>query len=282
MTDVAPTILTPETAAAFMRKWGNIDSRPVNEIVAGLKIGIYGPGGAGKTTTVATACNVPRGRPMLYLNARGNPHVVASRGKDITVVDITKFSDVELVRKDIVKALNADDFPFKSITLDTVSDMISQDLRDRYGPMTNVEWTQHSATTADGLNLIRNFSDIADNYGINVFFVFQETYEDRELRGQKVNRSELALNKALQSQAPGIINWLGRLYVLDDEPRYTRVLDFRPIEKQQVSKFQVDPDDERFKGILMEVYDPDLGDVIDAVKGGVPYPIEAHRKPGTK
>lgn len=275
-------ILTPANAAAFMRKWGGIEARTVDDIVAGLKIGVYGPGGAGKTTTIATCCNSPLGRPLLYLNARGNPHVVASRAEDITVVDIAKFSQIEDVRKDIIGALNKDEFPFRSIALDTVSDMVSQDLRDRYGPMTNIQWTDHSATTADGLNLIRNFSDLADNYGINVFFSFQETSETREIRGQSVNRSEIALNKALQSQAPGIINWLGRLYVLDDEPRYTRVLDFRPIEKQQVSKFQVDPDDARFKGILMEVYDPNFGDIIDAIKGGIPYPIDQHRKPGTK
>lgn len=278
MTDV----LTPENAAQFMRKWGNIEVRTVDNIVAGLKIGIYGPGGSGKTTTVATACDSPLGRPMLHINARGNPHVVASRKADIEVVDIMKFKEVEDVRKDIVKALGRGDFPYKSIALDTVTDMVSQDLRDRYGDMADIAWTQHSATTADGLNLIRNFSDIADNYGINVFFVFQEVSEDREIRGQKISRSELALNKALQSQAPGIINWLGRLYIEDDAPRYTRCLDFRPIEKQQVSKYQVDPDDERFKGILMEIYDPNFGDIIDAVKGGTPYPVDAHRKPGTK
>lgn len=275
-------VLTPTNAAAYMRKWGGIDVRTVDKIVAGLKIGLYGPGGSGKTTTVATACNSALGKPMLYINARGNPHVVASRGADIEVVDIMKFKEIEDIRKDIVTALNRGDFPYKSIALDTVTEMMSMDLRDRYGAMANVEWTQHSATTADGLNLIRNFSDIADNYGINLFFVFQEVSEDREIRGQKVNRSELALNKALQSQAPGIINWLGRMYILDDAPRYTRCLDFRPIEKQQVSKWQVDPDDERFKGILMEIFDPNLGDIIDAVKGGKPYPVDAHLKPGTK
>lgn len=274
--------MTPANATDLLRKYGGIEARPANEIKAGLKIGIYGPGGSGKTTTVATACDVPLGRPMLYINARGNPHVVASRGAEVTVVDLKKFSDLEKVRLDIMRDLAADDFPFKSIALDTVTEMISMDLRDRYGPMTNIEWTQHSATTADGLNVIRNFSDIADNYGINVFFVFQETNEDREVRGQKVNRSELMLNKALQSQAPGIINWLGRLYVLDDQPRYTRVLDFRPLEKEQVSKWQIDPQDERFQGILMEVYDPNLGDIIDAVKGGVPYPVDKHVRPGTK
>lgn len=279
MTDI---ILTPANASDWLRSYGGIDARPVNEIPAGVKIGIYGPGGAGKTTLLGTALDSEYGGPMLYLNARGNPHVIASRGSNVSVVDMPRFDTVEKVRKDIIKDLAAGDFPFKSIALDNISDMVSMDLRDRYGPTTNVEWTQHSATTADGLNLVRNFSDIADNFGINVFFVFWDVFEDREIRGQKVNRSELALNKALQGQIPGIVNWMGRLYIMDDAPRYTRCLDFRPLEKQQVSKWQVDPDDARYKDILMEIYDPHLGDILDSIKGGKPYPVEAHLKPGTR
>lgn len=274
--------VTPSNAAEWLQRHTGIAARTVDDIPAGVKIGVYGPGGAGKTTLLGTALDSEYGKPMLYLNARGNPHVIASRGEDCVVVDIPKFSTIEAIRKDIVADLAADRFPFKSIALDNVSDMISMDLRDRYGAMANVEWTQHSATTADGLNLIRNFCDIADNWGINVFFVFWDVYEDREIRGQKVNRSELALNKALQGQIPGILNWLGRLYIMDDEPRFTRCLDFRPVEKQQVSKWQVDPDDERYKGILMEIYNPHLGDILDSIKGGKPYPVDLHLRPGAK
>lgn len=276
-------IATPETAngivAAARRRYGGYDVRPVNEIKAGVKLGIYGPGGAGKTTLVGTACDSPLGRPMLYLNARGNPHVIASRRAEVDVVDVVKFKDVESIRRDIIKDLTHGEFPYNSIALDNVSDMVSQDLRDRYGEMTNVQWTDHSATTADILNVVRNFSDIADNFGVNVFFVMWEAPEDREIRGQKVNRSELAMNKALQTQLPGIINWLGRLYVMDDEPRFTRCLDFRPIEKQQVSKYQIDPYDDIQKAIQMEIYDPHLGEIIDALKGGVPFPADTHKRP---
>jgi hypothetical protein len=274
MTDV----LTPANAADWMLKYGNVVPRPANEIKAGVKIGIYGPGGSGKSTLVGTACDSDYGRPMMYLNARGNPHVLSSRGHDVAVFDIPKFTDVELIRRDVMTDLAKNEFPFKSIAIDTVSDLLSLDLRDRYGASANIDWTQHSASTADMLNLARNFSDIADNYGINVFFVLLETPERRTLRGRDVTRSELALNSALQAQLPGIINWLGRLYI-DDDPMYTRCLDFRPIESQQVSKFQVDPNDPRFRDIHMEIYNPHLGHILDTVKGGVAYPADRHKKP---
>lgn len=273
-----PTILTPENAREAFMRFGGIDARPANEVKSGFKMGIYGPGGAGKTTLAATACDSEFGGPQLHLDARGNPHVVASRGSEVMSVPIDKFKDVEAVRKDIIKALNAGTFPFKSISLDNVSDMNSMDLRDRYGEMTKVDWTDHSATTADVLNVVRNFSDIADIYGIHVFFIFWESPEDRELRGQKINRSELALNRALQNQVPGIINWMGRLYVMDDN-RFTRCLDFRPIEKQQISKWQVDPNDPRYAGLHMEVYNPHIGEILDSVYGGAPYDVSRHQNP---
>jgi len=273
--------LTPGNAAELLRKWtfGGIEAVPVNEVKAGVKIGIYGPGGSGKTTLVGTACDSEYGGPMLYLNARGNPQVIKSRKSQVVVVEIAKFSEVESVRKDIIKSLQANDFPFKSIAIDNVSDVHAQDLRDRYGPMTEVQWEKHSASTADILSMTRNFSDIADIWGINTFFVLWETPEKREIRGRTVTRSEVALPGALQAQLPGIINWLGRLYIMDDAPRYTRCLDFRPIETQQVSKYQVDPDDSSYEGIDMEIYDPHLGHILDSIKGGLPYPVQLHQKP---
>lgn len=272
-------ILTPENAGEFFRKFGGIEVESVDKIVSGFKMGIYGPGGAGKTTLAGTACDSQYGRPMLHLNARGNPHVIASRGSQVDSIPIDKFAQVEAVRKDIIKALRAGQFPYKSIALDNVSDMNSQDLRDRYGEMTKVDWTDHSATTSDILNVVRNFSDIADIYGIHVFFIFWEAPETREIRGTTINRSELALNRALQNQVPGIINWLGRLYVMDDAPKFTRCLDFRPIEKWQVSKWQVDPNDARYANLGMEIYNPHLGEILDSVYGGQPYPVERHLNP---
>lgn len=266
--------LTPANAPAFMRTYGKIASRPVNEMKSGVKMGFYGPGGGGKTTLIGTAVESAYGSPMLLLNARGNPHVIASKGDNIQVMDIKSYKEAEAIRADLY---NDPSCPFKSVAIDTVSELLSMDLRDRYGPSTEVKWEMHSASTADILQLVRNYSDLAD-WGprLNVFFVFWDTIEKRKIRGEEVDRFELALNKALQSQVPGLVNWMGRVYVSSGHPDYTRCLDFRPLEKEGVSKHQIDPNDAIQRTIPMQIYRPHLGHILDAVKGGIPFPVDQH------
>jgi GTPase SAR1 family protein len=257
--------------------YGGLKPHPVSQSESGIKLGIYGPGGIGKTTLAATVCDTELGRPALYLNMRGNPHVIKSRGDDIDVYEITKFSQVE----EIAKSLQADrNCPYKSIIADNMVDGWSLDLKERYGRADNVDWTQHSASTSKVLATTTTLLDLADqvNLRLNVVLIMWETPEDREVRGKKVTRSEVAFNKALQSQIPGKVTWLGRLYITD-EILFTRCLDFRPIETMQQSKFQVDPDDPLTKDIPMEIYNPSLATIIDTIKGGQPWPTKRHRQP---
>lgn len=267
-------VLTPENAPSFMRKYGGIETRSISTVTSGIKMGFFGPGGGGKTTLVGSAVESEYGSPMLYLNARGNPEVIRSKGDRIQVIDVASYREVAAIRKDVYADTAC---PFKSVAIDTVSELLSLDLRDRYGTSGKVEWQQHAATTADILGMLRDWVDLAD-WGprLNVFFVFWDTPEHRTINGQEVDRFELQLNKALQSQAPGLVNWLGRVYVSGGAPNYTRCLDFRPIETIHVAKHQIDPDDPFAKQIPMQIYSPHLGHILDTVKGGKPFPIAQH------
>jgi hypothetical protein len=267
-------VLTPTNAASFMRKYGGIETHPISEVTSGTKMGFFGPGGGGKTTLLGTAVESEYGSPMLYLNARGNPEVIRSKGDRIQVMDVKSFKEVAAIRKDLY---NDPACPFKSVAIDTVSELLSLDLRDRYGTSGKVEWQQHAASTADILGMLRDWVDVAD-WGprVNVFFVFWDTPEKRTINGREVDRMELQLNKALQAQAPGLVNWLGRVYVATGEPSYTRCLDFRPIETIHVAKHQIDPDDPHARQIPMQIYNPHLGHILDTIKGGKPFPIAQH------
>lgn len=272
--------MTPENAGAFLKKYGGIETVPVNELHSGIKIGIFGPGGIGKTTLAATVCDSEYGAPALYLDARGNPHVVSSYGDKIQVLPVSSFKDVERVRQDL---LRDKDMPFKSVIIDNLSELMSLDLRDRYGANTDIVWTMHSATTADILGLVRNWCDLADSaLALNVIFAMWETSEVRKVRSTEVTRSELSFNKALQAQVPGILSWLGRLYIAEERAPYARVLDFRPIETMHVAKWQVDPNDPRTAQLPMEMYNPSLASILDTVIGGKPWPTERHARPGSK
>lgn len=272
------TTLTPANSQAFMRRYGGIETRPISEVKSGVKIGFFGPGGGGKTTLVGTAVDSEFGSPMLYLNARGNPEVIRSKGDRIQVIDVKSYTEVEKIRKDLY---NDTECPFKSVAIDTVSELLALDLYDRYvSKGQEVVWQSHSATTADILGMLRAWVDIAD-WGprLNVFFVFWDTPETRKINGEEVTRFELQLNKSLQAQAPGLVNWLGRVYVDGNESEgFPRCLDFRPIEKFHVSKHQIDPDDPFASQIPMRIWSPHLGHMLDTLKGGKPFPTAQHLK----
>lgn len=274
------TTLTPQNAAAVIKSYGGVQIQSLASVIVerGLAMGIYGPGGAGKTTLAATITDSPLGGPALYLNARGNPHVISSYADRIDIANITKYSQIEAIRKDLI---NDPERKYKSAILDTVSEMWAIDLRDLYGPNRDIEWQMHSASTADVMQLVRNWYDLTEPpYCMNVVFIFQETPEKRKLRGTEIERSEIAFNKALQWQIPTVVNWLGRLYQMEDTPPYRRMLDFRPIESMQQSKAQFDPKDALTAEMPLEVWQPSLASMVDTIRGRKPWPTEKHAKPG--
>lgn len=261
------------------RKYGAIESVPINEMRAGLTLGIYAPGGIGKTTLAGTVCDSDLGWPVAYLNARGNPHVISSLGDKVQVFNIAHAKDQEIIRQGMIQDREC---PFKTAIIDLTNEIWSLDLRDRYGASTDIKWEMHSASTGFMLNMIRNWVDLATmpHLNLNIIFVFGETTEKRTIRGEEgVERSELMFNKALQSQVPSMVNWLGRLYIVDDKG--TRCLDFRPLEKIQQSKHQVDPNDEFASQVPMEIYTPSLASILDTVKGRKPWPTDKHARPKT-
>ena len=272
MTEAKPVVLT-------RKSYGGIALSPISESKSGVRIGIYGPGGTGKTTLAGTVVKSEWGGPALYLDARGNPEVIRSYGEQIQVITLASFKQIEMVRKDLIMDSSR---PFKSVILDNLSEMHAMCLRDLYGETADVDWRQHAAATADMLQLARNWSDLATIHGLNIIFIMWETPETRTIREQEVSRSEIAFSKSLQAQLPGIISWLGRLYIVDDEEPYTRCLDFRPIETMHQAKFQIDPNEPNVSQIPMEMYNPSLASVLDTIKGGMPFPIKAHSKPKTK
>ncbi len=57
-------------------------------------------------------------------------------------------------------------------------------------------------------------------------------------------------------------------------------LDFTPDEAVSQAKHQIDPHDAQAKQVPYEIYNPSLASIIDTFKGGKPWPVERHRKPG--
>src|SRR5437868_14593705 len=123
-------VLTKENANRVIKSYGGVEISPVSSPDRGLVLGIYGPGGVGKTTLAATITDAADdlGSPALLLNERGNPHVIASYAGKTDIANITKFDQVEKIRTDL---LRDKDLPHKSVNHDNATELWSMDLRDR-------------------------------------------------------------------------------------------------------------------------------------------------------
>lgn len=272
-------IITPINAKRLVTKLGGLDVKPVANEDRGLVMGLYGPPGTGKTTLAATVTDSRFGTPALYIDARGNPHVISSYADRIDVVTVNLFSDIEKIRQSLLKEKH----DYKSIILDTLSEAWAIELRDLYGATGTVKWEQHSASTAAVLQLVRNFVDLStSSLKLNVIFVMQETQEARTVLNQKVEaRSEIAFNKALQSAIPSLVNFLGRLYIYKTTPPFERVLSFVPAETIHQAKMQRDRNDPVAMEMPYEVYNPSLAPILNTIRGHEQWPTATHSK-GTK
>lgn len=270
--------LTPANATAVIKKYGGKEIKPVAPLSTGLVIGFYGPGGTGKTTLASTIIDSELGRKALWLNRAGNPWVVASKHEHIDVLQIEKFSEIEAIRKDIVDDGSC---PYKTVVYDTVTAMYYMRLAEIYGPTADIKWEMHSEASKDIDQLVENGIALAEGpKKMNVVFIFQDTQENRTIRGQKnVQRSEIAVNRANQNNLPGKITLIGRLYISESTPPFTRLLDFTPIETEHQAKFQTDPGDELMKAVPMMQYNPSLASILDTYRGRVPWPTAKHTKP---
>lgn len=269
--------LTPTNARRLISKLGGLDVKPVANEERGLVLGIYGEPGSGKTTLAATITDSDLGSPALYIDARGNPHVISSYSDRIDVVTVEKFKDLEAIRQSLLKEK---DLEYKSVIIDTLSEAWSIDLRDLYGPTADVKWEHHSASTADVLQAVRNFVDLTTSGPkVNVVFVMQEAQETRIVLNQKIEaRSEIAFNKALQFQIPSLINFLGRLYTYESTPPYRKILDFSPGPYHQ-AKMQRDRNDPAAMNIPYQIYEPSLAPLLDTIRDHKPWPTAAHARP---
>jgi adenylate kinase family enzyme len=268
---------TEQIAKDIARKrYGGIAIKPVTTLEAGVAMAIFGKGGVGKTTLAVTVTDSEFGTPALILNCFGNPHVVSSYEDRIDVAEITEFNQANNILSEILKDPKC---RYKTVIVDHVTSLIAKRLHELYGAVADVDWKMYRDTTQDVLQLTMNGLLLtAAPRKMNVIFLFQEASEERTVNGVKVNRAELAANKAIQEQFPGFIPFVGRLSVHGDIAPFHRLLDFTPVEKQHVAKIQRDPKHPLAGTIPMRIFKPSLAPILDTMHGKAPFPVDKHKE----
>lgn len=251
----------------------------------GACVGIYGAGKSGKTSTIGNVIQSELARPLLILSANANPDSLASLDtEEIEVIPITKFEEIDNYYKRIVAEQGK--FPFRSVSLDVVSDMLG--LREEAGKVkaTTDYWQEYSSVNADMKGLTRKWRVLTEmpNLMLNVFFVLWERREDVKIRGVKPDggRAGLDLNGAMRSSFPGMVPFLGHL-TEGDTAGLVRLLDLRTAPLEHVGGWNLDQRtgaDPAIKSIPSQIYfgvnDAPMADLVNSIKGGELFPSDRY------
>lgn len=145
----------------------------VRDIKRAISMCVYGRSGSGKTTFAASAPG-----PILYIDVRDEGTASISDVKDLDVLEVEEFADIEDAYWWLVKNPKK----YKTVILDTVSQlqsMIVQEVSSKnkkgkragdWGSMTKKDWGDVAAVMKEWLG---NYRDLTSR-GINVIFIAQD------------------------------------------------------------------------------------------------------------
>lgn len=274
------TIITPEN----IRTIAGINIVTPTQVAQehGLCMGIYGPGGGGKTTVCGLSCLSEYSGKTLVVDAEGGSHVLSHLEPNIETAAVTKWSEIDKLRLYIKNRPEEFTEEYGGILWDNMSEMQDMNLDDITGGTKRPEIQHFGRSTADLLTLVRDMRKVSITHGLNVFFVLWDTKSvDEE---SNLNRQGVLLTNKLASKFPGIVNMVGLLRVKANPPGL-RHLSFQPSEKTD-AKFRVAPKDTLSSSIPLDIYytmqQNPMADILATVRGGVPFPADKYSLKKTK
>lgn len=202
----------------------------------GLFVGLYGPGGSGKTTTIARIVESSRIKKALLVDAEGGStsvkHLVP-QGLDI--VHTNTWGEVQKIRREIKNPGHG----YDAICWDHLSELTNQ-CKMFVAPSGIPEIQQWGKILAEMMEFVREQRRLTINQGLHILTnLWEEQAEDKEL---EIIKTKVNLFRGFQAAFPGMVTMLGRLTVVSQKPPYVRKLSFIPSERTD-SKFRVAPTD---------------------------------------
>lgn len=230
------------------------------------------PGG-GKTTLAGSAADSPEDSPVLFVDAEGGVKAISHR-KDVDVISVKTWDEV----KTLTAKFKADpNLPWRTIVLDNLSEFTTLATAKIVGGVAAPSWPEWGAVAREILVLVRDYRDLARSRGINSIIIAWDSLEE-----DKAKRAFLTLNATpkIQEDLPGIVDIIGHIDKLDGQPDI-RVLNFEP-STRTIQKFRRDVSDTGRSIPHKITYSLDnlpMGDILAALKRGVPFPVNKYPVP---
>lgn len=250
--------------------------KPSEAIKFGVCGAIYGPGGVGKTTFAAGACESEFGAPVLDVDAEGGASAVSHISESkLSVAPVKSWKEIDALGANFSLA----QFPWRTVLFDNMTEYASLALdaakaKGGRGVNDQPQIQDYGTATRWILAFTRHWRDIARFTGINVVFIAWDSREKDDETGrisQRVN-----FTPALQSQFPGIVDIVGylstdpKIQLANQGGEYLRWLNFSSNPRLD-SKFRRSKN-EHAKDIPLLIPNPQFAHILDTIKGGKPWP----------
>jgi len=254
----------------------------------GWSCGLSGPGGVGKTTLSGTLVNskwVQEHGKILYVDIEGGAYVIddeppqtarLQEGPILGVVEASSWTHIEMV----MQQLHRNPDPFVGAVWDNMSEALElcKHKHHFYETPTDHRIGLWDGITNDMVNLFRQGRDLARTREFIIIYNMWDTQEHENPMGEKFKHRGLHFNPKLSEKFLGITDMAGWLETPPKPmPPYPAILHFDK-DPLYPTKTRVSPRMRRHTNIPDTIYSPDLGDIVDTIIGGKPWPSEKHQK----
>lgn len=271
------TTLTPGNEGVLRpRTIGGQPVRSASEVrmTKGRNITIMAKSGMGKTSLTGTALSSRFSFPILHLDVDGSSHVLDD-DPNLDIVQVGDWAKFKKVFDEIKRDYRKEGYPYKLVSVDNMTELAYQnfqvaklrgykDIRQAYRDVTD-----------DIMEVTHQLRDISVNSMVNVLIhVWIEKQLDPE---EQVNTYMVQFSPALQKAFPGVVDMIGHLTMESDKPTFTRKLSFIPLRSD--AKFRRARTEVNAQKIPFEVWNPDLGAILDTWIGGDDFDTQRFAKP---
>lgn len=265
------------------------------ESFAGLKIdkktkprsiflGIYGVGGAGKTTTLGQIVLAGEdGAPALLVDIdRSSDAVLHLQEHGLHIMPISTWEEA----RKILAGFKSGGTPWKSVIFDNISELLALCVK-YYAPKGMPQGSDAlkiwGSITADMMEYVRDIRTYCSRDGINLLMsLWEETEKDPNT---EITRIKVLLTPKFGAAFPGMATMLGRISVPGSEKNnYVRLLNFAPDDRFD-NKYRVAPTDAAADIPLQLYLSKDTAFIVDflnTIKHDVKFPRDRYVKPTNK
>lgn len=243
----------------------------------GRVIIIYGPGGAGKTTTMEQFIGteyVTRGIVHLDVDAGHESVQTAIEHQDIQHITIRDWNSAKKFQDKYVQ-----DQPWDLVFVDNVSELQVLNMKT-IDPQHEVHEIQYYNTSqAQMMSYVRTWRDIASRTGITVVLIGWEM--GVTAAATNLTKAMIALPHKLSEKMPGMVGIVIHLTVENDRHK-TRCMSIVESSAVGVAKFRRDDSDKAAWSIPDDVYyrrgEKPLVDMLETMEKGVMFPADKYVK----